>query len=212
MQDIVTKLQEILSSDSGKQKLNDVANMLGVGNNGSQNNSVDLSNLSNLLSQSNNQSNNNNNLDVSNLTDMLNNSNSNENQNNNFDMSNLSQLLGGLNNNSNNDNSNNNFDLSALSGLLGGGNNSNNNPLGNIDINMIMKLQGIMSTMNQENQNTNLLKALKPHFKEKRQSKIDNAIRIMQLISVWPALKDSGILGGLGGLFGGLGGLFGGGK
>lgn len=209
MQDIVAKLQEILSSDSGKQKLNEVASMLGVGSNNGGNNSVDLSNLSNLLSQNNmqndNQNNNDNNFDISSLMNMLNNSNNNQNFNadNNFDISNLSQMLGGLNNNSNNnEGGNNNFDLSALSGLFSGGN-SSDNPVGNIDINMIMKLQSIMSTMNQENQNTSLLKALKPHFKEKRQNKIDNAIRIMQLVSVWPALKESGILGGLGGLFGG---------
>ena len=68
------------------------------------------------------------------------------------------------------------------------------NPLSNIDINMIMKLQGIFSKMSCDDRNINLLAALKPHLKNPQ--KIDGAINILRLMSVLPALEESGIFGG----------------
>ena len=57
--------------------------------------------------------------------------------------------------------------------------------------------------------NVDLLLALKPRLKEHRAKKIDDAIRVMQLIQFLPLLKESGLFGdlegGLGGLVGGLG-------
>lgn len=67
-------------------------------------------------------------------------------------------------------------------------------PMPNIDINMLMKLQGIFSKMSCSDRNINLLLALKPHLKEPK--KIDNAINILRLLSVLPALGESGIFGG----------------
>lgn len=66
-----------------------------------------------------------------------------------------------------------------------------------IDINMIMYIGQIMDSLNQEDKNTTLLKALKPHFAQSKQDKIDNAIKILKIISLIPVLKESGILGGL---------------
>ena len=64
----------------------------------------------------------------------------------------------------------------------------------NIDINMLMKLQSIFSKMSCSNRNIDLLLALKPHLKEPK--KVDNAINILRLMSVLPALGESGIFGG----------------
>ncbi len=64
----------------------------------------------------------------------------------------------------------------------------------NIDINMIMKLQGIFSKMSCDDRNINLLSALKPHLKNP--GKIDGAINILRLMSILPALEESGIFGG----------------
>ena len=69
--------------------------------------------------------------------------------------------------------------------------------LPNIDMNMLMKLQGIFSKMNCEDSNVNLLRALHPHLKNPQ--KVDGAINILRLMSVLPALEESGIFGG--GLF-----------
>ena len=68
------------------------------------------------------------------------------------------------------------------------------NPLPNIDINMIMKLQGIFSKMNCDDSNVNLLRALRPHLKNPQ--KVDGAINILRMMSVLPALEESGIFGG----------------
>ena len=69
----------------------------------------------------------------------------------------------------------------------------------------ITKIAEIMQTFNQSDKNVELLRSLKPHFSPSRAGKIDDAVRIMQIIRVWPSLRDSGLLGSLGNLFGGGG-------
>ena len=84
------------------------------------------------------------------------------------------------------------FDFSTLFG-----NNRPQNPeppVPNMDINMLMKLQGIFSRMSCNDQNVNLLMALRPLLKNP--SKVDGAINILRLMSVLPALEESGIFGG----------------
>ena len=63
-----------------------------------------------------------------------------------------------------------------------------------LDINMLMKLQNIFSKMSCDDRNINLLLALKPHLHE--QKKVDDAINILRLMSILPALSESGIFGG----------------
>ena len=36
--------------------------------------------------------------------------------------------------------------------------------------------------------------ALKPHLKEERQKKVDKAVKILKLLSIWSVLRDSGML------------------
>ena len=60
--------------------------------------------------------------------------------------------------------------------------------LGDIDMNMILGLQKVLSA---------LLRALKPHLSEKRAGRVDHAIKIMKLIDLLPVLRESGVLGGL---------------
>ena len=66
--------------------------------------------------------------------------------------------------------------------------------LSNVDMSMLMKLQGIFSKMNCEDSNVNLLRALRPHLKNPQ--KVDGAINILRLRSVLPALEEYGIFGG----------------
>ncbi|RGX53314.1 hypothetical protein DWV16_16975 [Anaerotruncus sp. AF02-27] len=73
------------------------------------------------------------------------------------------------------------------------------------DLGAFSKIAGLMSAYNQSDKNVELLRSLKPHFSPTRASKIDDAVRIMQIIRMWPALRDSGLLGSLGNLFGGGG-------
>lgn len=74
------------------------------------------------------------------------------------------------------------------------------NPLGalaGLDLNALGKITQVMGGLNTRDQNVELLLALKPHFGEKRQKKVDDAIRIMQLVKMLPLLKETGIFGSL---------------
>lgn len=73
-------------------------------------------------------------------------------------------------------------------GALGG--------LGNMDSDMlgtIMKLAPLLSSLNQEDNSTRLLHALRPLLGPERQKKLDEATKILQLMRMLPLLKSSGI-------------------
>lgn len=96
------------------------------------------------------------------------------------------------------------FDLSSLLSALGGANggtqpqpSAGGAGMPNIDMNTILALQQIFAGMNREDKNSQLLLALKPHFGERRRSKVDQAIQMMRLFSILPALRESGIFAGL---------------
>lgn len=95
----------------------------------------------------------------------------------------LAQIL--MNENNSNDNNNCNNDNSSESN-----NNINNIP----DISKIMQLTELMGNLSQNDSNTELLMALKPHLKEERQLKIDKAVKMLRLVTVWNAAKESGLL------------------
>ena len=50
------------------------------------------------------------------------------------------------------------------------------------------------SSMHADDKNTELLRALKPHFSEERAKKVDDAVRILQLIRLLPLVRESGLL------------------
>lgn len=62
------------------------------------------------------------------------------------------------------------------------------------DFSTIFKLQGLFSGDGQEDKNTALLLALKPHLSEEKRIKTDKAIKIMHLINAATVLKESGLL------------------
>ena len=70
----------------------------------------------------------------------------------------------------------------------------NDDPFSGIDINSLMKIQQIFSKMSCSNENINLLMALRPHLH--KPEKVDEAINILRLMSILPALGESGIFGG----------------
>lgn len=73
---------------------------------------------------------------------------------------------------------------------------SSNDIFGNIDIEAIMKLGEMLSSMNASDKNTQLLLALKPHLRPENRKKVDNALKLMKIINILPFLKESGILNG----------------
>ena len=64
---------------------------------------------------------------------------------------------------------------------------------GGIDLGMLMQLSSLMSSAEQD-EDAALLLALKPHLKKERQKKVDRAIQLMRLMTVWKTLKDTGML------------------
>lgn len=62
------------------------------------------------------------------------------------------------------------------------------------DIKTLMKLQEIFSKMSCDDRNINLLTALRPLLKNPE--KVDGAINILRIMSILPALEESGIFGG----------------
>lgn len=104
-------------------------------------------------------------------------------------------------------------DLSALAGVLGSlgnqqGNSQQSQPqsalanLGDLGNNaqmlgMLTKLAPLLSQVNQEDDSTRLLHALRPLLGAERQKKVDEALRILQMMRLLPLLKESGVFSGL---------------
>ena len=65
-----------------------------------------------------------------------------------------------------------------------------------LDVSKLLALQTIMQQANRQDKNVDLLLALRPLLKEENQAKIDRLIKIFKLFAVYPALKESGLLGG----------------
>ena len=71
--------------------------------------------------------------------------------------------------------------------------NSGNMP----DMDMMLKLTGIAGAMNGQDKNTELLLALRPHLGEQTQQRLDRAVKLLKLICVYEAAKESGLLNNL---------------
>ncbi len=113
-----------------------------------------------------------------NVRNILNNMNNNFNKNNNF--TNKSTMDNNSNNFGENDN---NFNSS-----------NTNNPFGNIDMETILKMQQIMNSLN-DNQNdsrTNLLMSLKPYLKDRRKKKVDQYIQLMKMGKIFEIMNPLG--------------------
>lgn len=125
------------------------------------------------------------------------------------DLSSLFSALGANTNNSQQSKANTTNseqpDLTSLLSALGNNNNNNNNmPVATtpqnksdglgIDFGTIMKLQGLMQTASQNDKTTDLLIALKPLLNEKRQVKVDKAVKLMKIWALYNVAKDSGII------------------
>ena len=86
--------------------------------------------------------------------------------------------------------------LQALLSALQGSQSGANAPANSMDT--ILKIQRTMQALSRSNPNIDLLRAMRPLLSPRRARKVDDAIRIMQLIQLLPALKESGLfaLGG----------------
>lgn len=62
------------------------------------------------------------------------------------------------------------------------------------DIDTLLKLTSLAGAFTQNDRNTELLMALKPHLGEGKQKKVDKAVKLLRLIAVWNIAKESGLL------------------
>ena len=92
-------------------------------------------------------------------------------------------------------------DLSALLGALGAG--SQQQPSSGLaalspqTLTALTRLAPLLSQVNQEDDATRLLRALRPLLSQARQKKVDEALKILQMLRLLPLLKESGVLSGL---------------
>ena len=68
--------------------------------------------------------------------------------------------------------------------------------MGDFDFTKILKVKEIMHNASHD-KNAEFLLALKPLLREERQSKVDKAVKMLKLFTVWTVLKDSGLLNDL---------------
>ena len=92
------------------------------------------------------------------------------------------------------------LDLSGLLAALGGGGAApaaalpaENRGSGLPDLSMLTKTAPLLSNMRRDDENTVLLKALRPYLHGDREKRLDDAIKIMQFIRVMPLLRDRGL-------------------
>lgn len=107
---------------------------------------------------------------------------------------NIKNILNSMNNNSNNTSNNNNINSNNNS-QNSNQNSSSNNPFGDFDMNTILKMQKIMSSMNNDKQadyRTNLLMSLKPYLKESRKGKVDQYVQLMKMGKIFEIMNPLG--------------------
>lgn len=91
------------------------------------------------------------------------------------------------------------------SGLSGGAAPASNvsNPLGGLGgitpeaLQLVTRIAPLLGQVNQEDDATRLLRALRPLLSAARQKKLDEAIRILQIMRLLPLLRESGLFSGL---------------
>ncbi len=62
---------------------------------------------------------------------------------------------------------------------------------------MMTKLAPLLGQLNREDDSTRLLRALRPLLGPERQKKVDEAMKILQMMRLLPLLKESGVFSGL---------------
>lgn len=85
-------------------------------------------------------------------------------------------------------------DLSGLLAMLGTNTPADTSPGDNtgFDLSRLASLLPLLSGMDQEDDNTALLKALRPHLHGEREKRLDSAIRMMKLWKFLPLLSGLG--------------------
>ena len=89
--------------------------------------------------------------------------------------------------------------MAALSNLLGSLTAPQSPPApmqvgGGLYLSVFAKLAPMMASMNRDDQDTVLLKALRPYLHGDREKRLDDAIKILRFIKIMPLLREKGLL------------------
>lgn len=69
-------------------------------------------------------------------------------------------------------------------------------PSGLPDLAMLGKIAPLLANMSREDDDTRLLKALKPYLHGQREQRLEETMQLLRLTKLLPLLQDQGILGG----------------
>lgn len=59
---------------------------------------------------------------------------------------------------------------------------------------LLMKLGELLGSANQPDENTALLLALRPHLRSQRRERVDRAVRLLRMMTIFSTLKENGML------------------
>lgn len=59
---------------------------------------------------------------------------------------------------------------------------------------LLLKLGELWQNSQKQDENTALLLALRPHLRSERREKVDRAVKLLQIMTIWNTLKESGML------------------
>lgn len=62
------------------------------------------------------------------------------------------------------------------------------------DMERIMSIASLADSLNSNDSNTQLLLALRPHLSEQKQLRLDRAVKMLKLLTVYNTAKESGLL------------------
>lgn len=109
---------------------------------------------------------------------------------------NIKEMLYSLQNNNsvNENNSSNNISSNSDSNKNNSNIQDSSQNIPNIDVATMLKMQKIMSAMNNSSNNsgTNLLRSLKPYLKPSRQAKVDEYIQLFNMEKVIELMRQNG--------------------
>ena len=61
------------------------------------------------------------------------------------------------------------------------------------DLSALLKLAPLMGNLNKDDENTALLKALRPYLHGDREKRLDDAIQILRIMKVLPLIQEKGL-------------------
>lgn len=61
------------------------------------------------------------------------------------------------------------------------------------DLSGLLKMMPLLSSFGQDDQNTALLKALRPYLHGEREKRLDDSVKLMQMLKLLPILQERGL-------------------